>query len=409
VDEIQFADGFDAPDRLAFGLGAGQLLTVVAGGLIAYAITRSPLPGQVAIPIALALAVVAAALGWLRITGRPALDWAVFTYRYATHPRTGTLLVAVDDALPVRHEPGSASAPLTVSLRSMPVPNAGIIPLRPLGGHVSRKRALAVNDRASSPLTALRIGGAHRITFFSLKGGTGRTTLAVELACALASGSRDRSATTTPPRVALLDLDVRCASVAVRLGLSSAGLMEFALAPPDDRRVSDFMAVHPSGAHVLVGLPGLANPDWPITAPLLRELLRDLDIEGFDFVVMDVSPELCAVTRAALNSSDDVFVVVVPTASGVQDAYRTTEQLRHVGLRHQLRYVVNRARGDVDVSVTIADLAGQLIAEIPDDPALADAENSHRVVVQRGDSDAARALHRLARRIRSELAFVCAT
>ena len=114
-------------------------------------------------------------------------------------------------------------------------------------------------------------------------------------------------------------------------------------------------------------------------------------------------------TRAALNSSDDVFVVVVPTASGVQDAYRTTEQLRHVGLRHQLRYVVNRARADVDVGVTIADLAGQLIAEIPDDPALADAENSHRVVTMHGESEGSRALHRLARRIRSELSFACAT
>jgi len=153
----------------------------------------------------------------------------------------------------------------------------------------------------------------------------------------------------------------------------------------------------------------LSNPDWPVTAPLLREVLRELDIEGFDVVVMDVSPELCAVTRAALNSSDDVFVVVVPTASGVQDAYRTTEQLRHVGLRHQLRYVVNRARADVDVGVTIADLAGQLVAEVPDDPALADAENSHRVVTMHGESEGARALQRLARRIDSELAFACAT
>ena len=62
MDEIQFADGFDAPDRLAFGLGAGQLLTVVAGGLLAYAVARSPLPTPVAMPIAASLASVAAVL-----------------------------------------------------------------------------------------------------------------------------------------------------------------------------------------------------------------------------------------------------------------------------------------------------------------------------------------------------------
>ena len=420
MDEIQFADGFDAPDRLAFGLGAGQLLTVVAGGLLAYAVARSPLPPPVAMPIAASLASVAAVLGWFRVAGRPALDWAVYACLYAVRPRGGRFAVDVTSArvpATTRHRPvmrpraTSPRAPSPRAPRAHPAaaPDADIIPLRPRSGWAGMARPLAVGDATSPATRPLRIGGAHRITFFSLKGGTGRTMLAVELACALASTTRARRDGAEPLQVALLDLDVRCASVAVRLGLAHAGLMEFALSPPDERRICDFMAPHRSGARVLLGPSGLSNPDWPVTAPLLREVLRELDIEGFDVVVMDVSPELCAVTRAALNSSDDVFVVVVPTASGVQDAYRTTEQLRHVGLRHQLRYVVNRARADVDVGVTIADLAGQLVAEVPDDPALADAENSHRVVTMHGESEGARALQRLARRIDSELAFACAT
>ena len=112
---------------------------------------------------------------------------------------------------------------------------------------------------------------------------------------------------------------------------------------------------------------------------------------------MDVAPQLDGLTRAALHAADEILVVMVPTASGVQDAYRTTEQLRHLGLRN-LRYVVNRARGAVDVSVAMADLGGVVAAEIPEDLALVDAENHHRPEALHGRSAAAMELRRLARR-----------
>jgi MinD-like ATPase involved in chromosome partitioning or flagellar assembly len=419
VDEIQFADGFDAPDRLAFGLGAGQLVVVVVAGLMAYALLRAPLPGAIAGPVAASIVAVAAGLAWLRLGGRPALDWAVFAARYAARPHAG----AFDLSLAGRT---AAAAP---SLAEAPAPDVArnVIPLRLDRRHAVARRRLVMRDVATAPPPAshatvahrhpagsrrpraLRVGGAHRITFFSLKGGTGRTTLAVELAGALAAPPHDPRGGTAALSVALLDLDLRGGNIAVRLRLAHPGLMEFALAEPDERHLHDYLVAHASGVQVLLGASRVRNSDWPVTAPLLREILRELDLDGFDVVVMDVSPDLNGVTRAALNSSDDVFVVVVPTASGVQDAYRTTEQLRHAGLRHRLRYVVNRATRDADISVTIADLAGELVAEIPEDAALAAAERSHRLASVDGDGDAARALQRLARRIRSELSFSCAT
>ena len=117
-----------------------------------------------------------------------------------------------------------------------------------------------------------------------------------------------------------------------------------------------------------------------MTPALVREVLRELDLEGFDLVVLDASPELSAVNTTALTACDDVFVVVVPTAGGVQDAYRSTEALRRLGLRHQLRYVINRSRSDTDLSEPLADLGGQLVGDIPEDDALVAAENAHRVV-----------------------------
>src|SRR5580704_917673 len=104
MDQIEFADGFDTPDTVAFGLGAGQLAVVMVGALAAYSLVRSPLPPAIADPVAAVLAVVAAGLGWSRIAGRPALDWAVFAVRFWIRPRHGRVrwelatASAVDDA-----------------------------------------------------------------------------------------------------------------------------------------------------------------------------------------------------------------------------------------------------------------------------------------------------------------------
>jgi len=60
MDQIEFADGFDRPDTLAFGLGAGQLAVVMVGALAAYSLLRSPLPPAVVDPVAVAIAAAAA-------------------------------------------------------------------------------------------------------------------------------------------------------------------------------------------------------------------------------------------------------------------------------------------------------------------------------------------------------------
>ena len=182
MDEIQFADGFDAPERLAFGLGAGQLITVVAGGLSAYLLVRTPVPSPIAMPVAASVAAVAAALGWLRLAGRPALDWAISACRYAVRPKSGAFLVEVagdrsQAAAPDRMPAADRDKP---SARSSPAPAPNIIPLRTHHRVVARSGGrLAVGDasplmasparepscrrdRVRSGHAALRIGGAHR-------------------------------------------------------------------------------------------------------------------------------------------------------------------------------------------------------------------------------------------------------
>jgi MinD-like ATPase involved in chromosome partitioning or flagellar assembly len=373
MDQIEFADGFDRPDQIAFGLGAGQLAVVMGGALAAYSLARSPLPPAIVDPAAGVIAIVAAALGWIRVAGRPALDWAIFGGLYLTRPRRGTAHATTGT------EGAASESPIIELFRAKPSPPA---------------------NAAAAVVRAPRRDGARRVTFFSLRGGTGRSTLATELACLLAaSKSEDHPA----PRVALVDLDLRSPTVGIRLGAPEQTLLDYALTPPEDRAVTDFMITHASGARVLLGPQRAVNPEWPITPALLREVLRELDMDGFDLVVLDVSPELSPVNTAAICACDDVFVVVVPTAGGVQDAYRSTEALRRLGLRQQLRYIVNRSTTGTDLTEPMADLGGQLVAEIPEDRAVVSAENAHRLVALEETGPAAVALRRFARRMENEL------
>ena len=390
MDQIEFADGFDHPDQIAFGLGAPQLALVMVGALAAYSLLRSPLPALVVDPAAVVVATTAAAIGWTRFAGRPALDWLVFAGRFWLRPRQGAVHFEFASSKP-DPAPGAPQR-ASVEMPAAPKP-APIIDL------FGPRKASTIPERARSTAPRSR-DGSRRVTFFSLRGGTGRSTLATELACLIAAGHTDDH---PAPRVALIDLDLRSPTVAVRLGIPEKTLLDFALTPPDDRSVIDFMVDHASGARVLLGPQRPVNPEWPVTPALIREVLRELDMEGFDLVVIDLSPELSSVNKAALTACDDVFVVVVPTAGGVQDAYRSTEALRRIGLRHQLRYILNRSRVDTDLSEPMADLGGQLVGDIPEDDALVTAENTHRLVGLDDPGPAAIALRRLARRFGSEL------
>src|ERR1019366_596250 len=99
VAKIDFADGFDAPEPLAWGLTPAQLGTVVAGAVLAYLCLHAPLPRIVAVPLALVAASAGLNLALARRDGRTLISWAAAAARFWTRPRRG-LLVVVQAAQP---------------------------------------------------------------------------------------------------------------------------------------------------------------------------------------------------------------------------------------------------------------------------------------------------------------------
>ena len=124
MQEVRFADGLDTPDRIAFGLGAWQLLAVVGGVVLAYAMAHSPLPAGVSAPLAATTAALTAALGWLRLAGRPLLEWSVFAVRFLAGARSGRLLIQNEPA-------GQPAVEMPVPPRASPAFRSVVVPLRP--------------------------------------------------------------------------------------------------------------------------------------------------------------------------------------------------------------------------------------------------------------------------------------
>ncbi len=505
LNAVHFADGFDGPDTVALGLEAPELSAVVGGGLLTSAIVHSPAPAGVRLPAAALVALVAAALGWVRPQGRSLLRWGWLAARFAATPRSGAGWLAAsggegtgdgedgpETAEPepawarwLRHtapgrqreaaaaevagepevaeapaaaapdeEPAAPPAPAPRRRRRRPVPTATrpcvdddgatvevrrppivLLPEAAAGGDdeepsgageepepativplCRRSADLEVAEACAEPppppagdaLAPVFVGATRRITFFSLNGGAGRTTLATELACLLAARGRHRptpGAASRPLRVALLDLDLRSATVAVRLGIPQPTLWDYLLSGDQGPGALDrHMVTHGSGARALLGPPKPLSGGTAVEPARVAEIVHRLECDGTHFIVFDIGADLGAVTTWVLSAAHDIYVVLTPTASGVQDAYRSTEALRRLGLGAKLRYVVNRARPGVDLDEVMGDLGGRIAASIPFDPRIEEAENGHRIASLSGGGPGAEALAGLAAQVYPALA-----
>ena len=265
---------------------------------------------------------------------------------WASGPR-GETVAGVDPGPAVaRRSGGLASLHLADAAALIEVP--AWLAATPTGGPGGPPGWGAPRDPLPAPGTALRT--ARRLTFFSLGGGTGKTTLAVEVAGLLADRGRRRTGRGAAlPRVALVDLDLTSPRAGLRLGVSAPTDWDLAETDIAGPAVGRLLAVHASGLQVLPGPASLLPSDATDRPDVVRRLaaaIAALEARGCDTVVLDVAGDLSALTRWALEDAQDIFVVLTPTAGGIQDAYRSTQALRRLGLRHRLRYVVNRHRGE---------------------------------------------------------------
>ena len=217
---------------------------------------------------------------------------------------------------------------------------------------------------SSSPAPRARI-----TTFANLKGGVGKTTGAINLACALARGITDSEAgreVAPPARVLLIDLEsLQTASqhLSVRAGgpEQSSGLL---FRTPDCDTAERIAAVPQRAANEPVDVIA-ADPDAIFAADNSRESeynlvdnLRAL-ADRYDHIIIDLPGQAQGrVFRSALIASDGVVIPVLPDPTVMQSMglfLSAVEDIRR-GANPDLRvdgWLISRAghRSDIDAEI----------------------------------------------------------
>lgn len=226
-------------------------------------------------------------------------------------------------------------------------------------------RAAAPAGPAEAAAPEDRGGTARVVTVFGPRGGTGTTTIAVNLAVALAQRR--------PGSVAIVDLDTQFGQVVTHLNVSAR------------RSLSDLAADGPAldepeplRAYATMVEPGLAVYPAP-SSPALAELITP-DVVGrllrtartiFDAVVVDAGSHLDEMTLGALEQADVTIITVRPEIASLRAAAALSDYLREIGaLGPGTIYVVNHValREMVKLRQMETVLGARVAAEIPPDP-----------------------------------------
>lgn len=181
------------------------------------------------------------------------------------------------------------------------------------------------------------------VSIFSTKGGTGKTFLACNLAAALSSRTKERTA--------LLDLDLRLGDVFAYFGTEPKRSLRDLVAlhtGPDTDSVSEL------GTPLAGEVVGFGSPPDPGATPIGSEamgaVLRGLR-SSFPYTVIDATTEFSDHVLSAFDLSDVICLVTGLDVIGVRHLSLGMQTLENLGVsRERFRIVLNRSDSKVELA-----------------------------------------------------------
>lgn len=211
------------------------------------------------------------------------------------------------------------------------------------------------------------------VSIYSSKGGQGTSTLAVNLAVAIAK--------TKSIEPVIIDLDLHGSDVPSLMDINPKYNILDARGPDGNLDLSQLQSCvtrHSSGAKVLAGPPSI-NGTTELSAVHIKQGLTLLKTT-YSAIIIDTTHELDSKTQAAFEMSDYILLPVVPSVSSVRAAKRTMDTLRGLGYdTKQMKVILNRTTKKD--RITTKDVANTL-----DAPVFWTIPNDYRVVSESIDT-----------------------
>lgn len=189
------------------------------------------------------------------------------------------------------------------------------------------------------------------IAFLSPKGGTGKTTISVNVAVGLAAQARNQ--------VLLVDLDTQFGDAAPTLGIEP----EFSLANlagmsgNDRASMKVFLSLHSSSLAVLSPPDDFASAE-ALDGTDLKVSLAALS-EEFPYLVIDTAAGIDDFSLLAMEFASDLVFVATPDAASIRAVRRQLEALDQLGLvGHRRHLVINRS--DTKAGLSSGDIEQSL-------------------------------------------------
>ena len=228
-------------------------------------------------------------------------------------------------------------------------------------------RQVRGGDRVRSG-DAVRLG--ELLTVFSAKGGCGKTTIATNLAAAIAKRGK---------RVCLVDLDLAFGDVAIALQLFPARSVADAVGVTtglDATAVKGLVTRYDDNLDTVLA-PVEPGAGEAVPAAVVADLLQTLK-RSYDWVVVDTPPAFNDHVLAACDATDEFVLVTTLDVPALKNLKLTLEMLELLGYaRDRQRVVLNRADSKVGLTVDDAQKAlNQPIAlQVPSSSAVPTAIN----------------------------------
>jgi pilus assembly protein CpaE len=187
-------------------------------------------------------------------------------------------------------------------------------------------RVKALLARSRAPSSHFTQSEAKIITLFSLRGGVGTTSMAVNLSVAVAH--------LWGIEVALLDLALKNGHCALMLNLRSkytiSNLVEWETPAVDVEMIENLLLKHETGVRLL------AAPQYPAEAELITPVVVDRAWPflraSYPFMIIDGGSQLTEPTLTALERSQIIILILAPELASVKataDAMKLFNQLRY--------------------------------------------------------------------------------